>query len=43
VNSIPRAYLVDGDTGILLASGDTLRGEGLTSLIEGFLKKMNPQ
>jgi len=43
VNSIPRAYLVDGDTGILLASGDTLRGEGLTSLIEGFLKKKNPQ
>ena len=43
VNSIPRAYLVDGDTGILLASGDTLRGEGLSNLIEDFLKKKAPR
>ncbi len=42
VNSIPRAYLVDGDTGILLAQGDTLRGEGLSKLIEDLLKGKKP-
>lgn len=29
IDSIPRAFLVDGDTGTILAMGDSLRGEGL--------------
>lgn len=34
VDSIPRAYLVDGDTGKILATGNDLRGERLLQTIE---------
>ena len=34
VNAIPFTLLVDGDTGKILATGDTMRGPGLTALIE---------
>ena len=40
VDSIPRAILVDGDTGTILAMGNSLRGEGLTRELEkAFAKK----
>ena len=39
VNSIPRAYLVDGDTGMILANGETLRGDALEVTIEKALAK----
>ncbi len=34
VQSIPQAYLVDGDTGRILATGNSLRGEALGATIE---------
>jgi thiol-disulfide isomerase/thioredoxin len=34
IDSIPRAFLVDGDTGVVLASGDAIRGESLAPAIE---------
>ncbi len=34
VNAIPFTLLVDGDTGEILATGDTMRGPGLSALIE---------
>ena len=34
VDSIPRAYLVDGDTGVILATGDSLRGKDLAGTVE---------
>ncbi|MFO0829404.1 MAG: TlpA disulfide reductase family protein [Phycisphaerales bacterium] len=40
VHSIPQAYLVDGDTGKILAEGTTLRGEGLARAIEPALAKL---
>jgi thiol-disulfide isomerase/thioredoxin len=39
VASIPFAVLVDGDTGTIIASGNTLRGPGLSALIDGNLAK----
>jgi thiol-disulfide isomerase/thioredoxin len=39
VNSIPTAYLVDGDTGLILAAGMSLRGSNLDASIEGALAK----
>lgn len=39
VNSIPAAFLVDGDTGEILANGNDLRGEKLRSTIEAALKR----
>ena len=39
IQSIPHAFLIDGDTGVLLADGDSLRGEGLTKIIEQALTK----
>ena len=39
INAIPAAYLVDGDTGEILAAGDRLRGSSLESTIEKALKK----
>lgn len=39
VKAIPHAILVDGDTGKILAMGNSLRGEGLTQAIEQALAK----
>jgi peroxiredoxin len=39
VDSIPRAFLVDGDTGIIVVAGDQLRGESLSDKIEQALAK----
>jgi peroxiredoxin len=39
INSIPMAYLVDGDTGKILAMGDALRGEGLAAEVEKALDR----
>jgi peroxiredoxin len=39
VDSIPRAFLVDGDTGVIVAAGDSLRGESLSERIEQALEK----
>lgn len=37
INSIPRAFLVDGDTGNIIAAGDAIRGEALAKAIEDAL------
>ncbi len=34
VDSIPRAFLVDGDTGVIVAAGGDLRGEKLAATVE---------
>jgi hypothetical protein len=39
VDSIPAAYLVDGDTGEILALGGSLRGSELAGSVEQALKK----
>ena len=39
IDSIPRAFLIDGDTGTILAMGDGLRGAGLEPAIVKALKK----
>jgi thiol-disulfide isomerase/thioredoxin len=40
INSIPTAFLVDGDTGEVLATGNALRGEALGATLEkAFAKK----
>jgi len=39
VGSIPSAFLVDGDTGVILARGQDLRGEKLAATIEKALAK----
>jgi thiol-disulfide isomerase/thioredoxin len=41
INSIPRAFLVDGDSGEILATGDELRGEKLAETIAKALAKKN--
>jgi thiol-disulfide isomerase/thioredoxin len=41
VDSIPRAYLVDGDTGKILAEGNNLRGEALDGTISKALAAKN--
>ena len=33
IDSIPRGFLVDGDTGAILASGDAIRGDSLDPLV----------
>ncbi len=38
VQAIPAAYLVDGDTGKIVASGDSLRGKDLMPTVEKALK-----
>jgi thiol-disulfide isomerase/thioredoxin len=42
IDSIPHAYLVDGDTGLILAEGDGIRGEGLARAVEAALAKKHP-
>jgi peroxiredoxin len=43
IQSIPHAFLVDGDTGLIVAEGDSLRGEKLAPAIEKALaKKQTP-
>jgi peroxiredoxin len=39
VDSIPRAFLVDGDSGVILATGNDVRGEQLAQTIEKALAK----
>jgi thiol-disulfide isomerase/thioredoxin len=39
VDSIPRAFLVDGDTGVIVGMGDSIRGEGLTNALTRALTK----
>ena len=41
VDSIPRAFLVDGDTGVIVGMSDAIRGEGLTNALTRALKKKN--
>ena len=39
INSIPAAFLVDGDTGEILATGGSLRGGNLAATLEAALEK----
>jgi thiol-disulfide isomerase/thioredoxin len=39
IESIPHAFLVDGDTGLIVAEGDSIRGENLAPAIEKALAK----
>jgi thiol-disulfide isomerase/thioredoxin len=39
IHSIPSAYLVDGDTGEVLANGDSLRGDQLAATVKTALEK----
>ena len=39
VDSIPHAFLVDGDTGTIIANGDVLRGTSLATTVETALRK----
>jgi peroxiredoxin len=39
INSIPHAFLIDGDTGTIVAEGDEIRGENLAAAIEKALAK----
>jgi hypothetical protein len=39
VDSIPRAFLVDGDTGLIAVAGNGLRGEALATTLEKALAK----
>jgi thiol-disulfide isomerase/thioredoxin len=39
IDSIPHAFLVDGDTGLIIAEGDSLRGDALAGVIEKALAK----
>jgi thiol-disulfide isomerase/thioredoxin len=39
INSIPAAFLVDGDTGEILAAGNSLRGPGLEETFKAALEK----
>lgn len=43
VKTIPAMFLVDGDTGEILASGESLRGPGLTNAIARALAKKRQQ
>lgn len=38
VTSIPAAFLIDGSTGVILASGEALRGEALYETVKRHLK-----
>jgi thiol-disulfide isomerase/thioredoxin len=42
VSAIPAAFLLDGDTGAVLASGDQLRGESLARTLESEFSRKNP-
>ena len=42
IESIPRAFLIDGDTGEILAEGANLHGEGLESALKAAMKKRLP-
>ena len=42
VTGIPAAFLVDGDSGVILASGEELRGDTLLKTIEKHLKRSRP-
>jgi peroxiredoxin len=42
VRSIPRAFLVDGDTGAILAAGSDVRGPNLLRSIEAALSRRSP-
>ena len=37
VHSIPHAFVLDGDTGLIMAEGDDARGQKLATAIEGAL------
>ncbi len=39
IDSIPHSFLVDGNTGTILAMGDDLRGDGLQAAVEKALSK----
>jgi peroxiredoxin len=39
IESIPHAYLVDGDSGTIIAEGDSMRGEELAPAIQSALAK----
>jgi len=39
INAIPAAFLVDGDTGEILANGESLRGDGLAKTLDDALAK----
>ena len=39
IESIPHAFLVDGDTGLIIAEGDALRGESLEGTLKAALEK----
>jgi thiol-disulfide isomerase/thioredoxin len=39
VNAIPAAFLVDGDTGVIVARGNQLRGDALLETIEKVLRE----
>ena len=41
IHSIPQAFLVDGDTGEILAAGDAIRGAELAKSIEAALAKLS--
>jgi peroxiredoxin len=43
IDSIPHAFLVDGDTGLILAEGDAVRGTGLTAALEKAFAHRDPQ
>jgi peroxiredoxin len=42
IKSIPAAYLIDGDTGMIIANGNDLRGEKLIPAIEKVLESGKP-
>jgi peroxiredoxin len=43
INSIPAAFLVDGDTGEILAAGESLRGDELAATLKKAVEKKGPK
>ncbi len=43
IRSIPAAFLVDGDTGRIIAEGSALRGEGLEKAVEAAVAKLKTE
>lgn len=39
IHSIPRAFLIDGSTGVIIAEGNALRGEALDAAVKSALEK----
>ncbi len=39
INSLPAAYIVDGDTGRVLAQGNSIRGERLAGVLDALLRQ----